>query len=355
MITQQDVREALRGVQDPGLKKNVIELRMIKEVLIEQDNVRIVLALTTLGCPMKKKIVENVKAAVKQVPGVSSVDVQLTVMKKEELDKLFAKHPLKGIDKVRRFIAVGSGKGGVGKTTVAINLALALSEKGFKVGLLDADVYGPSIPTMLDLSERPRAESGMMLPLEKYGLKIMPFGFFTEGGQPLIWRGPLVGKTLKQLLDDVMWGELDYLVVDLPPGTGDPSITIAQSVPSVSVIVVTTPQEVALADVRKAIGMFREMNIKVVGIVENMSFFMCGHSSEKIEIFGAGGGETLSRQTGIPLLGSIPIDIELRKGCDNGVPLMVDSPDTETGGIFRGVVEKLIGQPVATRITAAKA
>lgn len=344
MITQQDVREALVGVQDPGLNRNVIELQMVKDVLIEQDNVRIVLALTTLGCPMKKRIVEDVKHAVSQVHGVSTVDVQLTVMKKEELDKLFVKHPLKGIDKVRRFIAVGSGKGGVGKTTVAINLALALSKEAFKVGLLDADVYGPSIPTMLALSQRPRAESGMMLPLEKYGLKIMSFGFFTEGGQPLIWRGPLVAKTLKQLLDDVMWGELDYLVVDLPPGTGDPSITIAQSIPSVSVIIVTTPQEVALADVRKAIGMFREMNIKVAGIVENMSYFMCGHSNQKIEIFGAGGGESVSRQMGISLLGSIPIDIELRKGGDNGVPLMVVSPETETGELFKGIAERLIGR-----------
>jgi len=355
MITQHDVREALKGVQDPGLKKNVIELQMVRDVQIEQGEVRIVLALTTLACPMKKRIVEDIKEAVKQVRGVSSVDVQLTVMEKEELDRLFVKHPLKGIDKVRHFIAVGSGKGGVGKTTVAINLALALSRQGFEVGLLDADLYGPSIPTMLDLSERPRAESGMMLPLEKYGLKIISIGFLAAAGQPLIWRGPLVAKTLKQLLDEVMWGELDYLVVDLPPGTGDPSITIAQSIPSVSVVVVTTPQEVALADVRKAIGMFREMSIKVAGIVENMSYFMCGHSNEKIEIFGAGGGETLSRQMDIPLLGSIPVDIALCKGGDRGVPLMVDSPDTATGKIFGGIVEQLIGQPVKTGTAEAQA
>ena len=216
------------------------------------------------------------------------------------------------------------------------------------MGLLDADLYGPSIPIMLGLSERPRAETGMLLPLEKYGLKIMSFGFFIEGAQPLIWRAPLVAKTLKQLLDDVMSGELDYLVVDLPPGTGDHSITIAQSIPSVSVIVVTTLQEVALADVRKAIGMFQEMNIKVAGIVENMSYFMCGHSNDKIEIFGAGGGENLSRQTGIPLLGSIPIDIELRKGGDSGVPLLAHSPLTETGELFRKIVPNLLGEAVRT-------
>ncbi len=355
MITQQNVREALISLQDPGLEKNIIELQMVRDVLIEQDNVCIVLALITLGRPMKKKIVNDVEEAVKSVPGVSSVDVELTVMKKEELDRLFEKHPLKGIDKVRRFIAIGSGKGGVGKTTVAINLALALSKQGFKVGLLDADVYGPSIPTMLGLSERPRAESGMMLPLGKYGLKIMSFGFFIDEGQPLIWRGPLAAKTLRQLLDDVMWGELDYLVVDLPPGTGDPSITIAKAIPSVSVIVVTTPQEVALADVRKAIGMFREMNIKIAGIVENMAYFMCGHTSEKIEIFGAGGGEALSRQTDIPLLGSIPIDIELRKGGDSGVPLMFDSPQSETGEMLRSIIQNLIGRAKTTGTAALQA
>jgi len=328
---------------------------MIKQVSIEGDSVRIVLALTTMGCPMKTKMAQNVVERVKKIPGVGTVDVELTVLKKEELDQLFDKHPLKGIDKVHRFVAVGSGKGGVGKTTVAINLALALSRKGFSVGLLDADVYGPSIPTMLDLSGRPRAESGMIIPLEKYGLKIISFGFFTKEGQAVIWRGPLVAKTLKQMLDEVMWGELDYLVVDLPPGTGDPSITIAQSIPSVSVVVVTTPQEVALADVRKAIGMFREMHIKIVGIVENMSYFRCGHSSEKIEIFGAGGGEALSRETGVPLLGSIPIDIELRKGGDTGAPLMATSPDAQTGAIFTEIAEKLTGAAESADATATRA
>jgi ATP-binding protein involved in chromosome partitioning len=274
-------------------------------------------------------------------------------MSREELDHLFPKHPLLGIDKVARFVAVASGKGGVGKTTVAVNLAFALSREGFRVGLLDADVYGPSIPTMLDLSKRPRLEAKMIVPLEKFGLKIMSFGFFLEGSQPLIWRGPLVAKTIKQLLEEVMWGKLDFLVVDLPPGTGDPAITMAQSIPSVSVIMVTTPQEVALADVRKAIWMFREMNINICGIVENMSYFSCGHSKDRIEIFGSGGGETLSRETGIPLLGSVPIDIELRKGGDRGVPLMIDTPDSATGEIFTAIARQVIGRPEAAQVAVA--
>jgi ATP-binding protein involved in chromosome partitioning len=337
-----EIRETLKSVQDPELKKNIVELRMVRDICIKEGEVRINLALTTLGCPMKKRIVEDVERAVQKVPGVSSVHVELTVMSREELDPLFPKHPLLGIEKVDRFIAVASGKGGVGKTTVAINLALALSREGFHVGLLDADLYGPSIPTMLDLTERPRNEGKMIVPLEKFGLEIMSFGFFLEGAQPLIWRGPLVAKTIKQLLDDVMWGKLDYLVVDLPPGTGDPSITIAQSVPSVSAIIVTTPQEVALADVRKAIAMFEKMNIRICGIVENMSYFRCDHSKEKIQIFGSGGGESLSRETGTPLLGSIPIDIELRKGGDRGLPLMVEAHDSETGEVFKAIARGVI-------------
>ncbi|MCF6148721.1 MAG: Mrp/NBP35 family ATP-binding protein [Candidatus Kuenenia sp.] len=248
----------------------------------------------------------------------------------------------KGIGKVDHFVGVASGKGGVGKTTVAINLALALRKENYHVGLLDADIYGPNIPVMMGLSEKPKIEEGAIMPLKKFGLKVMSFGFFLEANQPVIWRGPLVSKAIAQFLNDVMWGELDYLVVDLPPGTGDPSITIAQQIPDVSIVIVTTPQEVALADVRKAITMFGEMNVKVLGIVENMSYFQCSHSEEKIGIFGKGGGENLSRQMDIPLLGAVPIDIELRKGGDEGIPLMADKEDSETGKIFKAIAKNVV-------------
>lgn len=349
MITQNQIREALQAVQDPELKRSIVDLHMVREILVKDEEVLINLALTTLGCPMKKRIVEEVKQAVQKVAGAVAVHVELSVMNREELDRLFPKHPLRGIEKVARFVAVASGKGGVGKTTVAINLALALSQRGLQVGLLDADVYGPSIPTMLGLSERPRAESGMLLPPEKFGLKIMSFGFFIEGNKALIWRGPLVAKTIKQLLDDVMWGNLDYLVVDLPPGTGDPSITIAQSMPSVAVVIVTTPQEVALADVRRAIHMFEEMNIGICGIVENMSYYSCSHSQERIAIFGSGGGETLSRETGLPLLGSIPIDMELGKGADRGEPLMINLPNSVTANVFKAIAQAVSNPSRAAR------
>jgi len=251
------------------------------------------------------------------------------------------KHSLEGIQNVKHFLAVGSGKGGVGKTSVAVNLALALRQQGFRVGLLDADVYGPSIPVMLDLNEEPQFESGMIEPLEKYGLKLMSIGFLVDESQPVIWRGPMVTKAIRQFLGEVSWGELDYLVIDLPPGTGDVSITIAKSLPRAAVLIVTTPQAVAVADVKRAVSMFQKIGKTVIGIVENMSYFCCEHSDDRIEIFGKGGGEALSRKLELPLLGMLPIDIELRKCGDKGIPIMVDSPHSETAQLFADIAQKL--------------
>ncbi|MFW2371945.1 MAG: Mrp/NBP35 family ATP-binding protein [Gammaproteobacteria bacterium] len=247
-----------------------------------------------------------------------------------------------GIQKIKHFIAIASGKGGVGKTTVAVNLALALAKQGLKIGLLDADIYGPSVPIMLDIQQEVEIEQGKIMPLDKFGLKIMSIGFMIDEDQPVIWRGPMVSRTIKDFLNNVLWGELDYLVVDLPPGTGDPSITIAQSLPEALVVIVTTPQKVALADVKKAINMFQKMGKSIAGIVENMSYFCCEHSQERIEIFGKGGGDVLSRETGLELLGELPIDIQLRQGGDMGKPLMVDRAESETGIIFQLVAEKLV-------------
>jgi ATP-binding protein involved in chromosome partitioning len=250
--------------------------------------------------------------------------------------------PLRGILQVDNFIAVASGKGGVGKTTVAVNLALALQQQGFRVGLLDADIYGPSIPTMLDLQYRMESTPEMMRPVEKFGVKVMSIGFLIEETQAVIWRGPLVSRTIRSFLDRVSWGKLDYLVVDLPPGTGDPSITIAQLLPKASIVMVTTPQKVALADVKRAISMFRKMDREVVGIIENMSYFCCDHSAERIELFGAGGGEQLSSETGAPLLGAVPLDMALGRGGDSGVPLQAEQPDAPTSRIFSGIARRIV-------------
>jgi ATP-binding protein involved in chromosome partitioning len=226
---------------------------------------------------------------------------------------------------------------------VAINLAVALSQQGFRVGLLDADVYGPSIPTMLDLHLQVESEAGMMKPVEKFALKIMSIGFMIDEDQPVIWRGPMVSKMIRDFLGRVNWGVLDFLIVDLPPGTGDPSITIAKLIPDPSIVIVTTPQKVALADVKKATQMFRKMDKQVAGIVENMSYFRCEHSTDKIEIFGQGGGEALSKELNIPLLGKLPLDINLRICGDSGEPLMVAQPDSDTGKIFQHIATKAPG------------
>jgi ATP-binding protein involved in chromosome partitioning len=342
MNKEQEIIEALKTVYDPELNKNIVDLQMVKNILVTDGHVKLTIALTTLQCPLKEQIVESVKEAIRTVEGVSSVEVKLTAMSKDELDRLFPKHPLLGIEKVKHFIAVASGKGGVGKTTVAINLAMALGREGFQVGLLDADVYGPSIPVMAGISERLDVGHEMIVPLEKFGLKIMSIGFMLDESQPVIWRGPLVSNVISQFLEEVMWGKLDYLIVDLPPGTGDPSITIAQSIPNALIVVVTTPQNVALADVKKAITMFRRMNTRILGIVENMSYFECSHSEEKIEIFGTGGGEKLSHEMHVPFLGAIPIDIELRKSGDRGIPLLAGPPGSKTIKVFQEIARKVV-------------
>jgi ATP-binding protein involved in chromosome partitioning len=256
-------------------------------------------------------------------------------------DKAPRRLALPGIEKVDRFIAVASGKGGVGKTTVAVNLALALSKKGLRVGLLDADVYGPSIPVMLGLQARSMGEEGVLAPREQFGIEVMSLGFLIDEDQPVIWRGPMVSKAIMELLGKVRWGELDYLVVDLPPGTGDPSITISRALPRASVIIVTTPQAVALADVRKAVSMFRKLDKPILGVVENMAYFSCSHSDEKIPIFGAGGGERLSREFDIPLLTSLPISMELRESGDTGVPLVTAQPDSQFSQLFGDLADQV--------------
>ncbi len=262
-----------------------------------------------------------------------------------------------GLDQVSQVLAVASGKGGVGKTTIAINLALALAAQGKRVGLLDADVYGPSVPVMLGLNQPAKWEGKTLIPVEKYGLAIMSLGILSEEGQAIIWRGPMVGKAIHQLLEQVRWGRLDFLVVDLPPGTGDPSITIAQQIPDSSVLLVTTPQEVALADVRRAVGLFRTFDLNIIGLVENMSYFMCGHTVEPIEIFGifgAGGGQKLSEETGVPLLATIPIEMEISRAGDSGTPLLVSAPDSDPARVFRALAKKVIAA-MATAVPGRQA
>lgn len=342
MIEERAVRQALRAIVHPKWKKSLLDIGMIRDFSIQGDAVTVTLALKSERSPLRAVLVNEIEKVVGAVPGVASVQVKVTILSREEFERIFPRVPLKGIAKVSRFLAVASGKGGVGKTTIAVNVALALSGLGCRVGLLDADVYGPSVPLMLGVSEALDEVEGMIIPCEKYGLRVVSMGMTAGQNDAFIWRGPLVSKMLHNLLDQVQWGELDYLVIDLPPGTGDPSIAIANALPQCVILMVTTPQEVSLADVRRAVGLFHKTGQTIVGLVENMSYFLAPHSTEPVEIFGHGGGEKLSRETGIPLMGKIPIDLELRQGGDSGVPLMVSAPDCAAAGLFRAIAQQIM-------------
>jgi len=347
MIEERAVREALQAILHPKLKKSLIEIGMIPDFSIQGDAVTVILALKSDTSPMKNVFMGAIEKAVGAVPGVASVHVKITILSPAEFAELFPRAPLKGVANVKHFLAVASGKGGVGKTTIAVNVALALAGQGCKVGLLDADVYGPSVPVMLGITEVLDQVDNMIVPVEKYGLRIVSMGMTAGQNEAFIWRGPLVSKMLRNLLDQVKWGELDYLVIDLPPGTGDPSIAIAHALPRCSVLMVTTPQEVALADVRRAIGLFHKTGQTIIGLVENMSYFLPSETAQPVAIFGQGGGEKLSHETGIPLMGAIPLDLDLRLGGDSGIPLMVSAPDSSTAAVFQGIARRILERGTA--------
>ena len=315
-VSEAAVLEALRTVQEPELGGDLVTRNMVKDLRIEGSAVAFTIELTTPACPLKDEIEANVRQVLAPL-GVESVAVEWAAIVRRSATKA----PDQVIPGVKNVIAVASGKGGVGKSTISVNLAVALAQAGASVGLLDADITGPNIPLMLGLEGQPKASpEGKILPLERHGVKAISIQFFVPEGQPIVWRGPLVGGAIQQFLRDVAWGELDYLVVDLPPGTSDAQLTLAQSVPIGGAVLVTTPQEVALQDVGKALAMLRRMSVPVLGIVENMSAFVCPHCGEATEIFGRGGGERFAEQQGIEFLGKVPLDITVRQGGDVGVP-----------------------------------
>ncbi|MFQ5465785.1 MAG: iron-sulfur cluster carrier protein ApbC [Thermodesulfobacteriota bacterium] len=342
-ITEAQVLDALRAVIDPELGKDLVTLNMIRDVVVEGTNVRFKLLLTSAACPLKEEIETGARKAVEAIPGVETVIVE-TGAEVPKSKQIPGKAPIPG---VKNTIAVASGKGGVGKSTVAVNLALALARTGARVGLLDTDLYGPSIPLMMGIHEPLKATAEeRLIPLEKYGIKLISVGFMLDEETPLIWRGPLLMQLTKQFLTGVEWGELDYLVIDLPPGTGDVQLTMVQTIPITGAVVVTTPQDVALIDARRAIKMFGEVKVPVLGIVENMSFFVCPHCSERSEIFSKGGGEKTSERYDVPLLGKIPIEIAIREGGDTGRPIVVSDPGTPHTEAFTRIAEA-----VASRVS----
>src|SRR5712671_806877 len=316
-VDEGSVFEALKVVRDPDLQRDIVSLKFIKNLRIDGGRVAFTIELTTPACPVKDQMRDQARAAVLQVPGVESVDVQMSARVREAVGADGTRQPLAGVKNV---IAVGAGKGGVGKTTVAVNLAIALTKCGSKVGIIDGDIYGPNVPIMLGIKTQLLTDGQKIVPAEKYGLQVMSMGFLTADDAPIIWRGPMLHGALQQFFREVKWAELDYLVIDMPPGTGDVALTLGQTVPVAGAIVVTTPQQVSLADSRRAVAMYKKLNIPTLGIVENMSYFVCPSCSHESDIFGKHGGEQMAAELGIPFLGGIPIYQPIREGGDAGVP-----------------------------------
>ncbi len=343
-LTESAINDALSHVQEPELGRDIISLGMVKDLVIADRAVSLTIELTTPACPLKDEIETNVRAALVEI-GTESIDITWGAM----VRRASAATPEALLPGVKNVIAVVSGKGGVGKTTVSVNLAVALAQAGASVGLLDADITGPNIPLMMGLEGQPVASaSNKITPLERYGVKTISIQFFVPEGQPIVWRGPLVGGAIQQFLRDVEWGELDYLVIDLPPGTSDAQLTLAQAVPISGAVLVTTPQEVSLLDVQKAHAMLKRMNVPVTGIIENMAGFVCAHCGEVTDIFGRGGGERFAREHDIEFLGSIPLDVTVRQGADVGIPVVAQR---EPGPA--AVALTSLAQTVAARMSVA--
>jgi len=340
-VTEQNVIEALRQIQDPDLHKDIVSLGFIKDLHIDGGDVSFRIVLTTPACPVKAEMETAARELVGALPGVSSVKVTMDA----EVPKGRGFGEKVAVEGVRNIIAVSSGKGGVGKSTVAVNVAVSLALNGARVGLMDADVYGPNVPIMLGASQaRPEVEGNKLIPIEAYGVRLMSMAVLQPGDKPMIVRGPILHGLVKQFLSDVKWGELDYLIVDMPPGTGDVQLSLAQLVPVQGAVLVTTPQDVAIADVRRALRMFETVAVPVLGIVENMSYFIAPDTGTRYNIFGEGGGRKLADTYGVPFLGTVPLGIEVREGGDKGVPVVVSHPESPQARAFRQVAEEVARQ-----------
>jgi ATP-binding protein involved in chromosome partitioning len=326
---EESIWEVLKTVRFPGMSRDIVSFGFVKQIGVQDGAVRVRLAITTQNRPAAEQVKTDVERAIVSLPGVRSVAVEVEVAapmsREESAARAIAPNPAL-IPEVRAVIAVASGKGGVGKSTVASNLAIALAQAGSRVGLLDVDIYGPSLPTMFGIDERPVVIGNRIRPFEKYGIKLMSLGFILDTDTPVIWRGPMVMKAIEQMLGDVDWGALDFLILDMPPGTGDAQLTVTQKVPVAGAVIVTTPQDVALFDARKGLAMFRKVNVPVLGIVENMSTFVCPKCGHETDVFRSGGGERTARELDTPFLGSVPLDAAIAEGGDAGIPIVVAQP-----------------------------
>ncbi|MCX6133558.1 MAG: iron-sulfur cluster carrier protein ApbC [Ignavibacteriales bacterium] len=348
-LTEANVLQALKSVKDPDLHRDIVALNFVKNLKINRNNVSFTLELTTPACPVRDQFKVDCERAIRStIADVGDVDIQMTAS--------VATHTNQQKDLilpgVKNTIAVASGKGGVGKSTVAVNLAVSLALDGASVGLVDADVYGPSIPLMFGMNERPKLSENKLVPLERYGVKIMSIGFLVDPMQAVIWRGPMASGAVKQFMSDVNWGNLDYLIFDLPPGTGDIQLTLVQTIPLTGAVIVTTPQDVALADARKGLVMFNKVNVPVLGIVENMSFFVCSHCGQRENIFDSGGGSRTAKELNVPFLGEIPINTRIRVGGDEGTPIVVMDEASQHAQTIRSIARNLASQISMLHVSA---
>jgi ATP-binding protein involved in chromosome partitioning len=335
------VLQALSVVQDPDLGRDIVSLGFVKNLAIDGGRVSFTIELTTPACPVKDLMREQAHAAVAAIPGVAAVEIEMTAAVRTAAIPDGTRAPLPGVKNV---IAVGAGKGGVGKTTVAVNLAVALARRGSRVGILDGDIYGPNVPIMLGLSAQLATDGQKILPAEKYGIQVVSMGFLTNDDAAVIWRGPMLHGAIQQFFREVAWDGLDYLVVDMPPGTGDVALSLSQTVPVSGAIVVTTPQQVSLADTRRAVRMYQKLNIRVTGLIENMSHYACPKCGHEADIFGHGAGEALAEEMGVPFLGRVPIYQPIREGGDSGHPIVIAEPESPAARALVSVAEQAAAQ-----------
>lgn len=365
-LTEAMILEALKAVTDPDKGQDIVSLGMVTGLVIKGGNVGFAIEVEPERGPKLEPLRQAAEKAVDGVPGVLSVTAVLTAHSAGNQNNAPPPQPQTApqqpaqdkplVPGVKNIVAVASGKGGVGKSTTSVNIALGLAASGLKVGMLDADIYGPSIPRMLGITGRPNTEDGKtLIPMENHGLKCMSMGFLVPEDTPTIWRGPMVMSALEQMMRDVAWGELDVLVVDMPPGTGDAQLTMSQRVPLAGAVIVSTPQDIALLDARKGLNMFRKVDVPVFGIVENMSYFLCPSCGERTDIFGHGGARAEAEKLGVDFLGEVPLHLKIRETSDAGQPIVVSNPDSEHAQAFRAIADKLAAKLSNTESTGARA